>query len=234
MKLAICLIIKTEILYLEHWLNHYRKLGVDHFFIYDNNVTKSIDLPDKDCTCIAWSREDAHCQGEAYVNCCKNNKDYDYIGFFDIDEYVMMSEDITIKEMLCKLREQCGDFDALGIYWRCYGKSKPYYETSQSVDRYTEYWKHYHIKSFINPKVAKGFPDPHKAVINGRYIDELGRTVVSHTGEHTSKYIWIKHIWTRSLQEWKVKFNNGRVDRFPMECDINEFYIYNDKCNLKD
>jgi hypothetical protein len=37
MKIAICLIIKDENEYLQEWMDYHRKVGVSHFYIYDNN-----------------------------------------------------------------------------------------------------------------------------------------------------------------------------------------------------
>ena len=35
-KLSICAIIKNENVYLEEWLNYYLLIGVEHFYLYDN------------------------------------------------------------------------------------------------------------------------------------------------------------------------------------------------------
>lgn len=48
MTIAICLIIKDENQYLEEWLNHHRKLGIDFFIIYDNNSEVSVSEYIKD------------------------------------------------------------------------------------------------------------------------------------------------------------------------------------------
>ena len=37
MKIAVCAIMKDENQYIEEWSNHYKNLGFDHIFIYDNN-----------------------------------------------------------------------------------------------------------------------------------------------------------------------------------------------------
>ena len=85
MKIGICLIIKNENDYLEEWLIHYRSLGVDKFFIYDNNSTIPITSSDDDVDVILWDDEKFGSQNNAYLNCCRTYSSFDYIGFFDTD-----------------------------------------------------------------------------------------------------------------------------------------------------
>ena len=56
MKIGVCLIIKNENEYLEEWLTHYRSLGVDKFFIYDNNSTIPITSGGIRANCYPNSR----------------------------------------------------------------------------------------------------------------------------------------------------------------------------------
>lgn len=241
MKIAICLIIKDENDYLKEWLDYYRNLGIDQFIIYDNDskipIKNSLRIEEgrnKDCKVIQWSDDEYRAQNRAYEHCIKNNKDFDYIGFFDTDEFIIIKDNINIKQYIENLTNKYGKFDGLGIYWRMYGKTKPYYTERQPIENYTEWSKNPHIKSFLNPKKVIGFPDPHKATMipGSKYIDELGRIVVSPLGEHTSENIWIKHIWTRSLPEFEEKIKRGTGDGYVR--NIQQFYEHNDNCLLKD
>jgi len=234
MKIGICLIIKNENEYLEEWLTHYRSLGVDKFFIYDNNSTIPIKSSDDDVEVILWSNESFGSQNEAYLNCCKTYSSFDYIGFFDTDEFYY-SKTMNIKTDINYLKEKFGDFSGLGIYWRMYGKPFPYLTERQPMINYNQYHINNHIKSFIDPKTINRFPDPHFASINGKYIDELGRDVVYPTGRHTSEYVWIKHIWSRSEPEFREKIMRGDVNlRTQRFTNFNKYYEYNDKCVLND
>jgi hypothetical protein len=229
MKIGICLIIKDENEYVDEWLSHYRKLGVDNFFIYDNNSPTPVKIESDDVDVILWDNEEFGSQNKAYLDCCLKNKEFDFIGFFDTDEFYM-SNTMNIKEDISNLINKFGDFSGLGIYWRMYGKPKPYFLDRQPIDNYTHYFNNDHIKSFIDPKTIDHFPDPHFPTINGKYIDELGRTVVFPIGQHTSETIWLKHIWTRSLPEFESKIKRGDANKVVRDRTIDEFFEHNDAC----
>jgi hypothetical protein len=234
-NVGICLIIKNENQYLDEWLEHYRKLGVDKFFIYDNNSSTPIKIDDNDVDVILWDNELFGSQNNAYLDCCQKNLSFDFIGFFDTDEFYF-SKSMNIKSDINHFKSLYGDFDGFAIYWRLYGKQSPYFTERQSIEMYTQYYEDAHIKSLLNPKKVVSFGQPHFAsLLNGKYIDELGRIVFSPIGEHTSDYVWIKHIWTRSEEEFKEKLIRGDVNwRKQINTNFDEFYNYNDRCVLND
>lgn len=231
-KIAVCLIVKDENDYLQEWLAHYRNIGVDHFFIYDNNSQIPIELKDQDVTVIKWTDDAFASQLRAYTNCC-HNTEYDYIGFLDTDEFYM-SKTMNIKLDFENFKKLYGNFEAIGLYWRMYGKTAPFLEERQPVTEYKQWHKNNHIKTFVNPKAVLGFPDPHKPIIRGKFIDELGRNVTSSIGNHTSETAWIKHIWTRSIPEFTEKLQRGSGDKVKRVYTFKDFVNYNDNCVNKD
>lgn len=242
MKIALCLITKDENDYLEEWLLHHYKIGIDHFYIYDNeseiNIENQINVlcengfvvPRDKITVTLWTQKNIRAQTDAYIHCCKNATE-DLVGFLDIDEF-FMSKTMDIKKDF-KYMEKFGKAEGYAIYWRMYG-SNPYFTERHPMTDYVQWYKNDHIKSFINPKKVKLFPDPHKAVLhNGRYIDEIGRAVEGPIGNHTSNYIWIKHIWTRSLSEWEQKISRrGWYEFYSRKRD--QFFDHNNQCVLND
>jgi len=236
--IALCCIAKDENPYFEEWLNHYKNIGFDKFIIYDNNSSPSIiryftdnNISTKNITIINWTDEEFGSQSRAYLDCCQKYSDFNYIAFFDLDEFYM-SKSMNVKEDLKSL-----DYpDGLGIYWRIYGKSKPYFQSRQSIFNYVEYKEWDHIKSILNPNKVIRFPDPHFATLlkNSLYINELNHKLNSPIGLHTSKNIWIKHIYTRSLEEFKQKIKKGDVNTRKFPLNIERFYEINDNLNKKD
>ena len=231
-KCAVCLIIKNESQYLIEWLEHYRNLGFSHFFIYNNSSDVSIkdyffsiDYQDyNDVTIIDWRDENVASQQRAYLHCCQNQQEFDYILFVDTDEFLELHKAFnSIQEWIKITEDMLGSFDALGIYWKFYGEN---FETRQSIDKYKHYHKNGHIKSMVNPKKVLYWPDPHKCVLqpNSVYINEFGDTITSPIGEHTSKSIWIKHIYCRSLEEWKEKMTRGSGDKVQRERKLEDWY----------
>jgi len=237
LRVAVCAIMKDENQYLEDWVKHYQNIGVDTIFIYDNlskipvtDTLVEIDhLIDIDVEVRNWNNEEFRSQSKAYLDCALNNQEYDFIGFFDADEFYI-SKSMNIKQDIKDLTEKYGEFDALGVYWRIYGNI-PYFETRQPVNKYVMYFNDKHIKSWVNPKVILDFPDPHRTSIkSSRYIDELGRKIISPIGQHTSENMYIKHIFTRSKEEWQDKMNRGDANLRRNLRTWDDFYNYNNLC----
>ena len=112
-KVCLCAIAKKENLYIKFFIDHYKKLGYDHIFLYDNNdinYEKVEDIIKDDInngfvTLINYrgyrgKRESP--QMDAYYDCYeKHNLEYDWLSFFDIDEYLMLKpEGIDIHKFL--------------------------------------------------------------------------------------------------------------------------------------
>jgi hypothetical protein len=233
MKIALCLLIKDENDYLDEWISYHKNIGIDNFIIYDNDSATPIKSDLDYVKVVRWSMNNTSTQIAAYFDCAKNNQDFDYIGFIDTDEFYV-SKTMNIKEDFNNLKEKFGDFVGLGLYWRFYGKQQPYYETRMKIDDYVEYHSNGHIKSFIKPKNILNFNNPHHALIQGNYIDELGNPILSAIGNHTSQNIWIKHIWTRSASEFELKIKRGSGDKCNRNYNMNHFYDYNNHCTIND
>jgi len=241
LKIAVCAIMKDENPYLEEWVEHYKNIGVDEIFIYDNLSNKPLQdtlveidhLINIPVTIKNWGDNKFRSQSRAYLDCAKNNQHFDFIGFFDADEFYM-SKKMDIKQDLQELKNKYGDFNAVGIYWRIYGNTPPF-ETKQPIENYKMWYGDKHIKSWVNPKILADFPDPHKAVIkSGKYIDESGRNIISPIGNHTSENMWIKHVFTRSKEEWGDKMKRGDANLRKNLRTWDDFYHYNKLCTNVD
>ena len=65
---------------------------------------------------------------------------------------------------------------------------------------------------------------------NDVYLKFLPLQIISKT----SKSIWIKHIYCRSLEEWKEKMTRGSGDKVQRERKLEDWYEYNKRCVLID
>lgn len=239
MKIAICLLIKDESEYLEEWLTHHRNLGFNHFFIYDNHSKVPVSETLKNETDVnvqLWDDRDCQTQVGAYNDCCRANTGYDFILFIDTDEFLMIdSRFVSIQQMVEYLQYNHGIFFSLGIYWRIYGKRIPYFKTRQPVTAYTQYMSYTHIKTLADPKVVRQFVNPHYASVTGKYISESGRKILGpYSTFYSTELIWIKHVFTRSMSEFKQKIIRGCGDKVKREYNLSHFCYYNDHCTLSD
>lgn len=230
MRIAVCCIAKDENQYFDEWISHYKSIGIDDIIIYDNNSKKELEL--NNTTVIKWVDDKYGSQSRAYLHCCKKYNNFDYILFVDVDEFYM-SKTMSIKKDIEDLQKKYGDFSGIGIYWRIYGNTPPFV-IRQPVTKYTKWYGDKHIKSIVNPKTVVNFPDPHKANLTGKYINELGEKVVSPIGEHTSTNMYIKHIFTRSKEEFLEKIERGDANTRIKNRTWGDFYNYNNLCIKSD
>lgn len=99
-NMALCAIGRRENQYAKEWVEHYRKLGLAHIYIYDNNhdgeerfeEVLSEAIAEGFVTIIDWrNRENA--QLEAYNDCYKRfSARHDWMAFFDFDEFLCLPD----------------------------------------------------------------------------------------------------------------------------------------------
>ena len=107
-KICICTIGKQENKYIREFIQYYEKYGIDKIFLYDNNdedgenfeeVIK--DYIDKGFVQISNLRGIKQPGAKALKDCyMKNNKMFDWLIFYDIDEYIHLKNISNIKEFL--------------------------------------------------------------------------------------------------------------------------------------
>ena len=108
-KVCLCVIGKKENLYATEFVEHYKKLGYNKIFIYDNN-----DLEDEKFEDVIQNEIDNGFvsiinirgykgqQFASYKDCYgKNNIFYDWLSFFDFDEFLELNpKNTTIQKFL--------------------------------------------------------------------------------------------------------------------------------------
>ena len=116
MNIAVVAIAKNEELYIEEWFNAYRKIGVNHFYIFDNNdegntaLAELVKLNQYTDVSLIDVRGPEKLKKYGYQFGCYKmaydqlSKDYDYMGFFDIDEFLYLN-DKTIPDWLAEHKE---------------------------------------------------------------------------------------------------------------------------------
>lgn len=109
MKVALCLITRLSNKYLREWVCHYKSIGFDKIYIYDNNrpgedicsdeISDYIDNGFVEV--IDFSNAGGRVQEKAYQDCYdSHNEEYDWMAFFDDDEYLMLNVCDNIKDFL--------------------------------------------------------------------------------------------------------------------------------------
>lgn len=153
---SLCLIFKDEGKFLKEWLDYHLTIGVDHFYLYDNNSTDdfmSVVRPYMErglVTLIDWPYQQA--QVKCYKHCletfCNETK---WIGYIDADEFICPKYASTIKEWLCHYSK----FPAIVIDWLQFG-TNGYIEHNYNknvIEQYFSCWDDFWMgKSFVNTR----------------------------------------------------------------------------------
>ena len=187
-KVGLCCIAKMENNYIREFIEHYKNLGVDHVFLYDNNDTDGENFEDV----IGDHIENGYievidfknrkiCQLDAYNDCYKNRcNGYDWVCFFDCDEFLDLRNDKSLKKYLSK---KCfDDFEQIHINWKVFSDNGLiHYENKPLKERFTEpapfdaknqysFPENYHIKTIIRTNTDKTcfFENPHYLSNNER------------------------------------------------------------------
>jgi hypothetical protein len=203
--------------YLKEWLDHHRSIGVDWFFIYDND--SAVSLMSMDNNVIINKISGKAMQIPAYEKCLSDMKTgklpaCDRLAFIDEDEFIVC-ENGDIKKTL----EDYAEFPALGITWRMFGSSglkdkTPEPQRKKFTQHTTGHPYERHIKSIVDPLRTTGSSgNPHAFFyIAGACVNVEKIPVDGTFTTPIYRKIWIDHYYTRSLEEWKEKMVRGRAD----------------------
>ena len=237
MKVALCCIGRLENQYAVEYVEYYKSIGFDKIFIYDNNhdveehfedVLQSY-IDDGFVTVIDYRNKEA-AQLSAYNDCySKYGNEYDWIAFFDFDEFLTLVKDKDIKSYLSHFE----GFQGVKINWMIYTDNNLIKSDGRGVlERFTtpmdydkcvtyKFPENNHTKSIICGGIEglKWNSTPHN--VNGiKYADSIGNeTNDSPFQPYNYEYAYIKHFTTKTIEE----FINGKYKKGTADRDIKSF-----------
>lgn len=154
---SLCLIFKNEASFLKEWLDYHLTVGVEHFYLYNNNsdddfmsVLKPY-IEKKIVTLIDWPYD--HSQFKAYKHCYENfRKETNWISFLDADEFFVPKYVNSIAEWL----KSYDRYPAVVIHWTMFGTGgQMIHDYSKNViEQYFTCWDHFYPlgKCFVNTR----------------------------------------------------------------------------------
>jgi len=244
MRFCICAIMKNNFEYIKEWCEHYLSLGVSKIIIYDNNDIsdkRKIKVPSSDVIVIDW-RGIYSGQLPAYEDCYKKySNEFDWFGFFDSDEYLIINKWNNVQEMISEL----GFADIIAINWVNYDdmgviKRNMRIPVNKFFTRVAKYWNDfYHYKQFIKSGLEGFEIHQHNILLTNptrlfKRVNVKGESIGIDdyiTKKHCNE-CFIKHVLTKTLSEYinEKAFNGkptGRNDRSEEESfgyffDVNE------------
>ena len=260
LKVCLCTIGKKENLYASEFVEHYKKIGYDKIFIYDNN-----DIGDERFENIlnkhissnfvqiinyrGYRGKRQSPQSDAFIDCYEKNKNnYDWLSFFDFDEFLEINKNKNIKEYLNnKIFKKC----AIKINWLMFlDNDLLYYENIPLQKRFTTPLYHDNANIIIKSTVRGNLKFNYWRSMNNPHSSSNYLTACNSMGNITNpttfysspfnhEYSYLKHYPTKTIQEYCNKIKKGRadllikIDNKTLENYFNYFFERNKKTKKK-
>lgn len=214
--LAFTAICKNEGRYLKEWIDYHRLVGVEKFYLYDNESTdntKDVLEPYIQAGTVVYTFwPGIRQQLRAYNDSLKKHRlETRWLGFIDLDEFVVPIAAKTIPEILERFKDEVG----LNIHWVTYGDSghttrEPGYVIERFTSRAAE--PNDISKAIINPRAAFTMDNHHGCFIGfASSVNELGVHLRTCTPHKSIQMIRINHYWGKSWEEYLEKCAKGRA-----------------------
>lgn len=244
--------------YLEEWLRHYVGLGVDKIVIFDNNDIEgkyAENIFDLEYVKECKSKEiidvypipgEKQAQTKSYNKCYEMyGENYDWLMFFDIDEFLILEKHSTIQEFLAQ--PIFTPYEMIHINWKVYDdndlvrvKDNDY----SLVKRFTRVSRgkrsiHSELKSIIRGgmKHVKFTKNPHTC--NNRTFkccNALGNETDSQLSKTTiiiHKDAWLNHYICKTMEEFcynkLIRRGGHTMHKKDLRYNITFFFNYNQR-----
>ena len=234
LKVCLCTIGKKENLYASEFVEHYKKIGYDKIFIYDNNDIGDERFEDvlkkqisnnfvKIINYRGYRGKRQSPQSDAFIDCYEKNKNnYDWLSFFDFDEFLEINRNINIKDYLKnKIFKRCAN---IKINWLMFSDNDLlYYENIPLQKRFTTPLYHDHANIIIKSTVRGNLKFNYWRSMNNPHSSSNYLTACNSMGNITNpttfysspfnhEYSYLKHYPTKTIQEYCNKIKKGRAD----------------------
>jgi len=210
MKVALVCVAKWEDYYLKEWLDYNQKLGFDKVIMYQNDWRTDMEHPILE----KHVYDGRSIQVPLYNNALHNNKEYDWIAFFDCDEFLVLKKHNNIKELIEEYKDKT---NVIGLNWFIFGNMgkhtregdsllKPFKMRNNNTDQ--------HIKVIVNARSGERMQLPHNTM--GHAMDTNGNKFTGPFNPNgPSDVAVLNHYHNKTREDWMLRCDRGRVD-----CDI--------------
>ena len=237
--LSIAAIMKNEKPYLKEWIEYHRLVGVEHFYLCDNDSTDGtkeylepyikkgiityIELPgaDKQLVC--------------YDKIAKEYKDETtWLALIDLDEFLVPLKNKNMPQFL----KEFEDASQVSLYWMNYGDNHAFSRSNGLVTEFfTSHGKalNHTVKSIIRPDKVIDFNDKwsnHWVKVEGKSVNENHQPVKYMLGFNISgDKARVNHYIIKSFSEFMFKKTRGHPDRSKVDY---RYYFYHNENDVTD
>lgn len=228
-KIVICGIFKNEAAYLKEWLEYHKMIGIEHFYLYNNNSNDNFTAilqPYLDrglVTLIEWPYD--HAQIEAYKHFYETfRNDTQWVSFLDIDEFFCPRYKTTLIDWI-KTKEK---YPVIQVNWRMFGTSGLITHNPDKLitEQFTVSWDYlYHVgKCIVNTDYDIAKYDGimhHLTRIKFPLLGRMLRVTVTPANQygwfifdpfhftwlcnHKKYTIQINHYWSKAWEDYEKK-----------------------------
>jgi hypothetical protein len=232
-KVSICAIFKNEAMYLKEWIEYHRIIGIEHFFLYNNNSEDDYMsvlepyIKDDVVTLVQWPHNQA--QMQAYKDGVEQfSKETEWLSFIDIDEFVVPVTNENIYDFLKPFQK---NRPVVLAYWKMFGTSGKIARDLNNLvtEDLTVTWDKFSDmgKLFYNTAYELDLTEVHSTAIHHYCWGKLGKKylppvnifnkicvysknpVPSKTGLDFP--LQINHYFSKTYDEYKQKKSKGDV-----------------------
>lgn len=225
-KLSFVAIVKNEGPYIVEWIEFHRLVGVNKFYIYDNessdHLQELLRSYIESGIVVYQYFPGKNMQNVAYMDAIKKYKDEsEYMGFIDIDEFVVPHEGENLGDIVDDILNQSEGASGVAVNWRIFGSNG--YEKKPNglvIENYKyraadDFGANKHIKTICDPRKVIAFSNPHYPIYNKGYysVDEDGNVIKGPFNAYGKcEKIQINHYFTKSKIEYVLKALRGKAD----------------------
>lgn len=226
MATALVCIAKNEDNYIHEWIAYNKKLGFDKIILYENDWKSNIE----DDFVEVRQMNGGRMQITAYNHFLKNNTEYSWAAFFDVDEFLVLLKHKNVNEFINDYFAKKNP-RAISLAWYVYGDNGQ----EMVVDG------NFSVLERFTMRGAKPF-SLGKSIVNCQFKNTImiDPHCCNHNGLDTSYNLcqpsslknpqvdvaYINHFFTKTKQEFEIKIKRGRADCSSIR-DISEFDIHN-------
>lgn len=225
-NLSIVAIVKNESMYIKEWIEYHILIGIEHFYIYDNESKDNLHqilFPYIEKGFVSY----IFCPGptmqmpaynDAIVRFREINK---WMAFIDIDEFIVLNP--FFSSNIVQFLKSYENYDMLGINWNMFDFNNHNSRPTKGfvISNYTRCYRNTdntankHIKCIVKPKSIKICTCPHYMHLKSKKIavdEDFNRLVTPFPPHVSTKKIRINHYFSKSKEEYITKLSRGRSD----------------------
>lgn len=252
-KICLCTLGKNENKYINEFVQHYKKYGVDKIYLYDNNDVKGEYFEDKIkkyidsgfVEIINWRGITGGMTYYKIMDHCyqMHYKDFDWLIFYELDEFIYLKNYTRIKQYLNK--KQFKKCDSIRLNWvHRSDNNLIFYEDKPLAKRFTKVGNNVknssniicNIKTIIRGHL-KNITIEHNHLLSRKLIGCNGFGKHSNLSnflnlEPDYEYYYINHYYGKTVEEFIEKIDRGDLLRGNklkvIKYAIEKFFYIND------